>query len=272
METYKVDIDHRNEVMTPFVLREEDITRIHERFDAVFDEVSIVCGCVDKTRREFSSIEELLLYQNINDKRIVRLSISGSYRKDGKRSSAEIEWNAGMHYKSPAFFLPSVRITINSDDEKVVDLFKSDFDANIVSIRPWYHWIARFDADSLVNFSALALLLIPLIWFIPKTLDIISGSSVSAVFPNEIKEVPSYSEVDALAWVTLLFIFSIITVVLFVRFLVLKPKRIIFPAFVFLIGVEKAVHRNREIARITIVTAGVPAIFAVVYNALNFMM
>lgn len=117
-----------------FVLREQSIRKIWGVLEEHVGTVAATARCTDELVRTFSSVEDLLNYENATSKRILSLRLDAQ-SNDGKISAelafAEHSWG-------------TIELAVRGD-EFAVSRLKDQLDDVFEGLRPWYWRFSRLD-------------------------------------------------------------------------------------------------------------------------------
>jgi len=218
MVVYDMSVNYSEELSQAFVVGPEELKKLAELLQKRIGEVSISADCTDKIQREFSTVEELIDYENPKSKRIGRIYLSA---REGFEKSSTIA------FRDSSSFSEGVSISITASEDVVVQLKDKMLDI-VAGTRPWYNLLARFDSATLTGFVFYLLLLVVVIilgTFIAFKFGFISDSKEEIEFGDQLEAVISVTSV----------IFSIVYFVYFPKLL-----KWIFPSGVFTIGQEKS--------------------------------
>lgn len=156
-----------------FVLRWEDVDRLHCRFADEFPIITIKASCADGLTREFSDLGELKQFSNAKRVAIDTLQFECRDQVYKNRSSIYFEASAAKN----------VRFSVDANEVAGTSLntFFMDF---LDSIRPWYSKLAGFDFSIAVTVIALTstMLLVLFAWLkgFLKSVTVSAGSGERA--------------------------------------------------------------------------------------------
>lgn len=128
-----MNVTARHDQNHAFVLRPDDARRLWETLEKRVGAVQAKARCADSIQRTFSSIDELLKYDNSRARSIRRLSFTA--RSKNMDASAEVELGG---------YLDSLEASAQGDEEKVIAL-RNAFGDFFDGIRPWFSPIAKVD-------------------------------------------------------------------------------------------------------------------------------
>ena len=131
--------------------------------------VGISTDCIDKIQRKFSTVEELIDYENPKSKRICRIYLSA---REGFEESSTIA------FRDSSSFSGSVSLSITAGEGVVLQLKDKMLDI-VAGTRPWYNLLARFDLvtlTGLVSYLLFFVVVVILSTFIAFKFGLISDS------------------------------------------------------------------------------------------------
>jgi hypothetical protein len=135
-----------------FVVGDSQLRKVCGFLINLIGNLSIEAQCSDGINRQFSSVDELIQYENPASKQITQLTIAA--RSDEYEKSADIRFNfVGMQM---------ILIDISASEEEVSRL-RSDVADVIAGTKPWFSAIARLDfpgAFVVIYGALLALLMV----------------------------------------------------------------------------------------------------------------
>src|SRR5712671_2821100 len=116
-----------------FVLREENVKVIWALLKDRIGDMSASARCADEMKREFRDLKELLGYENLPGRRILRLELDARFYQSGKSKSASVRFDqSGV----------DVRL---GGPEDVITRLTTDLKDFLVGIRGRFDRLARFD-------------------------------------------------------------------------------------------------------------------------------
>lgn len=192
------------------------------------EELRISASCTDDATRQFSSLSELLEYENHKERRILDLCIrtEGKSEINGGWLSIQINWQSGNTFEKA---YSQVRINGEGDHALLINTKIRDV---IEGTKPWYAWFAKIDVGFFVYFAmilALGLMIAGGVY------DLLGYGPESP--PSE-PIGPWYTRMTVALFAYALYGLLAGTLVVF--------RRIFFPAGVFLIGQEIARNKTKE--------------------------
>ena len=143
-----MDAMYSNDFPHAFVVGQEELTKFTKLLNDGVGEVTITVRCADDVTRTFSSVDELLAYENPKAKQIRRLHIQAHSNDHTKRASVELA----------SIWLRGIAVEIQGPDEVVSRLREKVLDI-INGMIPWYSLLTR------VNFAFVLLGCYLLLWF-----------------------------------------------------------------------------------------------------------
>lgn len=128
-----------------FVLKWEDVDRLHSRLAREFAIVKISATCADGLTRKFLDLKELKEFSNA--KRVAIISLEFESRAESYETRSSISFETGAKR--------NVRFSVDADEVAGTGLntFYLDF---LDSIRPWYSNVAGLDFTILVTLLGVA--------------------------------------------------------------------------------------------------------------------
>lgn len=209
---------YKFELKDSYVVRLDDFKKIHALLSSRIGDTEITAECADNVSRNFSSLKELLKYENLKVSRIVNLNFRARSKDWNKK--AEIEF-------IDRWYFGGIRIEIKARDD-VVTRLRTDILDLIAGLRPWYNAINRFDV-----FGVLCLLPIPfylalLAWFV------FFGSSETSESTPRMKAL------------TYLLAIIISVVYLAIAYSIHRFRKIIFPHGIYALGQEVRRYEIQE--------------------------
>ena len=124
--------------LTPqhFVLGEKRIRSFVEVLQRRVGEPSISVTCSDEATRRFENVEDLLRYENSNDRRIISLEFESIHSEPDPSSE-----------KSPIVAIIGIRssgmLTVVSGEDELATAVVREIEEIFIGGRPWYAWISE---------------------------------------------------------------------------------------------------------------------------------
>lgn len=116
-----------------FVLTVEDLTNVAGLFRKLVGEPTFDVECTDHVSRDFSSLDQLLVFPNSRSKRIQSLRITAA--SPDSRTRASLTFSTGH---SP--------LHVSADGpEEAVSRFSEEVNDSLEGMRPWYSFLAKRD-------------------------------------------------------------------------------------------------------------------------------
>ena len=242
MVVYDMSVNYFEELSQAFVVGPEELKKLVEPLQKHIGKISISTDCMDNIQREFSTVKELIDYENPKSKRIRRIYLSA--RSDDYLKSATIA------FRDSSSFSGGVSLSITAREDIVLRLKDKILDI-VEGTRPWYNPLTRFfDVANIKHWIVYILLvfsMVILIGFLAFKFGLISDDKEGIELRDQVRGFIIFPS----------FIF------LFVCFAFLsKPFKCLFPLAVFTIGQGKS--RFKSLKR---VQWGVVISFAVSFAA-----
>jgi hypothetical protein len=219
----------RDEVLTgSFVLTPHDLSGLHDHLRKWITNFSFKTDNQDSLSREFSTLKDLLQFENPPQKNILSLRILG-YSTDFKTKFSIVFSGEASR---------NISISIAGDEEAVASMSAS-FDETLAAVRPWYSLLGQ------ANFYAItyAIVLVPAAVIVFSVafgiVKLTSSRPVDAVYVM-------YSVMKGLSLGMLPPILG---------FVFHQIQRKVFPMGVFAIGQGAKRHKDRETIRTVVVVA-----------------
>jgi hypothetical protein len=206
-----------------FVLRRDDLQKLHKIIYLADDVCSFEIVCTDGLTREFRDLNELLEYENPPSKAIRTLSIE----------SRSGDWNRSASIRFSAKDRDNIHIRLRGSEEEV-SKYTAKIDDFFPSVSPWYGWI------SITRFVAIAYALGVFILVI-------------AALSGYVSIVVSESPLDKVRF--MFYNMGIFYIPLAVGSLLNKLRDWAFPLSVFAIGQGNERHQRKERLREILITA-----------------
>ena len=210
---------YSEELPQAFVVGPEELKKLVDQLQKRIGEISISADCIDNIQREFSTVKDLIDYENPKSKRICRIYLSA--RSEDYSKSATIAFR-----ESPSFS-GGVSLNITAREDVVVRLKDKILDIVEGTCR-WYNPLTRFDLASATHWGIYWLFVfavIILIGFLAFKFGLISDDKEGIERRDQIRAFIMFP--------------SFIVVILCFTFLS-KPFKWLFPSGVFTIGQGKS--------------------------------
>lgn len=210
-------------VVGSFVARADELKKL-DRMMKRISPAKIYAECRDDVRRQFTSIEELIRFENAMQSEIVLLRLESNDFTANKRCTITF---------SRKWYNYGIDLEITGRDD-VVTRLRDDAVTILSGTRPWYGWIADQNA-----FFVIILLMIAIG---------LAGHAYLAFFSStsHLPSKPTSPREDSLVQ---LFAYALLATLALLAFVLQKTKNWLFPYGVFVIGQGDARHRFREKAR-----------------------
>lgn len=215
----KVSRDER--LTKPYVLEATDLEVLCNRLQKWFASFSFEITSKDSLKREFSTLDGLLQFENAPSKDIQTLRISG-YSKD-LQTRIWLKFDKGL--------TRNVYVVIEGDEESATDISEIVED-RLAAMRPWYSVLAKSNFIPVVVFNWMVLFLV---------LTLIRKIS-HQVQPN-----------FSLSLTVLIIISTIVGIVSALIFNF--SKQAVFPMGVFALGQGAKRHKDKDIIRTGVIIA-----------------
>ena len=135
MVVYDMSVNYSEELSQAFVLGPEELKKLVELLEKHIGTIRISADCTDKIQREFTTVKELIDYENPTSKRIRRIYLSA--REDFEKSSTIV-------FRDSSSFSGGVSLSIAASEDVVLQLKDKILDI-IAGTRPWYSLLTRSD-------------------------------------------------------------------------------------------------------------------------------
>lgn len=224
-----------------FVLSQDTIRTIVNLVKPDFEEMAINASCNDQTFRGFENVDELASYPNARASRINVLSLGGYRGKSKNLESFNLNWAIDERGH-----MSLVKLVISGDNDKVASL-RSRIRDILEETKPWYWRISKFDFQQFYALLLAFCLLYSGFVYAELTYDIFSLESKA-----EKVEMPAmnWNTIKKISWV-LVFVLIVFSIVMtLINWIIIKPKRYLFPSGVILIGAEISRQKDNEKFRI----------------------
>lgn len=221
-----------SEYSAAIVPDEDSLRRLWGHVQGFVDSPSITATCIDGVERKFTSIDELLQYENPPSSKVDTLEIYGSDREYVRTISISL----GRSYGAPAYLsIRGEEIEVSSTKTKVMDTFSG--------MRAWYSPIATLDMFKF--------------WLI---LFFTGFAILQAMMPTSAPQRPGRSFVEALQ--ILGSVIPLVVLAFAIVFGTVKLRSQIFPRVAFAFGQGARRYRFDEQVRWTVLVGIVVSVAA----------
>ncbi len=139
-----MNVNYSQTLSQAFVVGTDELKKLVELLQKRIGEVSISADCIDNIQREFTTVKDLMNYENPESKRVCRIYLSAH---NGFEKSATIAFRDSY---SP--FSGGISVSIAAREDVVLRL--KDKILNIIAgTRPWYNILVCFDSVNYLFFS-----------------------------------------------------------------------------------------------------------------------
>jgi hypothetical protein len=221
-------VSREDSLTQAFVLGGEDLENLRSRLETSVSKLSLEIKCKDSLKREFTTVQELVQFENSPPKEISALRVMGL--------SDDLKTHFWVRFEndSPRNIFLSIQA-----DEAVAVLINDAIEETLSAIKPWYSVVARAD----------------LFWVLTAVILGPSLLLMLAVAVGIIKIDPSQPFPFSAALPTLIRGSLIGLVPLVLGVVLNRMKRSVFPMGVFTIGQGAKRHKDKEMVRTVIVVA-----------------
>lgn len=129
-----MDAEFSTDLQQAFVAKSEDLRNLAKLLSERIGEITLNADCADGVTRKFSTIAELLAFDNAKSKEIVRLRMMA--RSDDFKKRGEIDLS-GSKWRGISIRLEAREDVVGRLKESVLDI--------VASMRPMYSWLHRYD-------------------------------------------------------------------------------------------------------------------------------
>ena len=174
-----MNVNYSEELSQAFVVEPDELKKLVELLQKHIGEVSISADCIDKIQREFTTIKDLIDYENPKSKRICRIYLSA--RESFKKS-------ATIAFRDSSSFSEGVSLSITAREDVVLRLKDKVLDV-ISGMFPWYSPIGRIKLMSPIGFTLYllgAFLFFVLILFLSFKLKLIPNLNEESQINSEV--------------------------------------------------------------------------------------
>ena len=213
-----MSVNYSEELSQAFILGPDALKKLVELLEKHIGTISISADCTDNIQREFTTVKELIDYENPTSKRIRRIYLSA--RKDFEKSATIV-------FRDSSSFSGGMSLSIAASEDVVLQLKDKILDI-ISGTRPWYNFLARSDVDTPTGFAFYLLFFLGVIilsTFVAFKFGLISDSKEETKLGDQLSSF-------------ILFTYTIFAIVYFALFS--KLLKWLFPSAVFTIGQGKS--------------------------------
>ena len=93
---YDMNVNYSDELPQAFVVGPDELKKLVELLEKRIGEVSISADCIDKIQREFTTVKDLIDYENPKSKRICRIYLTAG---EGFEKSATIAFRDSSSFR-----------------------------------------------------------------------------------------------------------------------------------------------------------------------------
>ena len=220
-----MSVNYSEELSQAFIVGPDELKKLIELLQKRIGEVTIRVDCIDKIERKFSTVKELIDYENPKSKRIRRIHLSA--RSDNYSKSATIVFRG-------SFFM-GVSINVNGRED-VVSRLKEDILDIVTGMRPWYDIVYNSKVSITISFI---FGMISMLWILSAL-----GYKIGEIgLINFLRDVMPIQLIASIMFVVVWW------------FLLKKPYGYLFPQASFLIGQGKSRFKTLEKVRWGVVIA-----------------
>jgi hypothetical protein len=239
-----MNVSREQNVTQPFVLEADELERLCENLQGVTPQLSFEISCKDQIKREFTSIDELLKFENSPKKEILKLRISGF--SDDLKNRFWLKFDRAER--------SNIFISCKGEEDYVLKI--SDYiDEYLTGIRPWYALISRTDFGFIASIAWLALLL-----------GILIATAITK--PSTFRELYSQNAGAVMVQIVLGALMSLIP--LTAGFILNRIRSSVFPMGIFAIGQGAKRHKDKDIIRTGVIVAFIISFISSMIVALIF--
>lgn len=150
-----MNVNYSEELSQAFVVGPDELKKLVELLQKRIGKVSISADCIDKIQREFTTVKDLIDYENPKSKRICRIYLDA---REGFEKSATIA------FRDSSSSGEGISLSISAREDVVLRLKDKILDV-ISGMFPWYSPIGQIKLMSPVGFT-LYLLAVPLFFIL----------------------------------------------------------------------------------------------------------
>lgn len=218
-----MDAHYSVELPQAFVAGENELKKLGDLLSNRVGELEIRANCADEISRTFSSVRELLAYDNVKDSEVRSLRISARSEDFKKRATVEL---AGTSWRQ-------ISLDFQGRDD-VVSRLRTEVLTILATMRPWYSAFHRID------FLGICLTAFVLLWL---TLWLTSSLVIAMKWVRVDDSKPVST--SAIAWAQVV-VYGGMIVALATAYALNRFRDSLFPRAVFLIGHAKDRYKHLE--------------------------
>ena len=220
-----MSVNYSEELSQAFVVGPDELKKLVDLLQERVGKVSISADCIDKIQREFSTVKELIDYENPKSKRISRIYLSA--RSDDYSKSATIA------FRDSSSFSGGVSLSITAREDVVLRLKDKILDI-VAGTRRWYSPLATFDFTKIIHWIVYFLfffVVVISIAFLAFKFGLISDDKEGIEIRDQVRVFITFPS----------FIFFIVCFTF-----LSKPFKWLFPSGVFMIGQGRSRYETLE--------------------------
>ena len=254
----------KNTLTYPFVVSDTTIRKIAGTIEGYFTTVTISATCNDGTWRSFDDVDELISYPNTKTSRIMVLSLHG-YPEC--KLSDDLDRISVYWARDDDGAVSSVEVKIHGNNDKMISV-RSNIREILEETKPWYSRISRIDDGELLVF-------LRYMWFI-MVLILFSNWAYETMFVreevgNKTLDSITIEDVRSAIWFLALVGFVLFVFLRLLRIAIIRPKRMLFPYGVILIGSETQEENGKRDLRLLYIGGVISAIVGLVTSLLIYL-
>ena len=237
-----MSVNYSEELSQAFVVGPDEFKKLVDLLQKHIGKVSISTDCIDKIQRKFTTVKDLIDYENPKSKRICRIYLSA--RSEDYAKSATIA------FRDSSSFSGGVSLSITAREDVVLRLKDKILDI-VAGTRRWYNPLTPFDFTSITHWGIYFLFIcvvFSLIGFLAFKFGLISDDKEGIELRDQVRGFIIFP--------------SFIFIIMFFTFLS-KPFKWLFPSGVFTISQGKSrfetlkwIQRSVAIPFVVSLTAG----------------
>lgn len=233
MMVYDMNVNYSEVLPQAFVVGPDELNKLVELLEKRIGKVSISADCIDKIQRKFTTVKDLIDYENPKSKRICRIYLTA---REGFEKSATIA------FSDSSSFSGGVSLSITAREDVVLRLKDKILDI-VEGTRRWYNPLTPFDLTSATHWGIYFLFIfvaVILIGSIASKFGLISDSKEGIERRDQIR----------------IFILLPSFILAYFAFLS-KPFKWLFPLGVFTIGQGKSRFKSLKWGQRVVITSAV---------------